>query len=63
MKLTLSVGNLRQIKWWVNASYNTHDNCKGQTVVCFSRKQKQNVRSLCKGELVGIDHAMSWIIW
>eukprot|EP00804_Cyclotella_cryptica_P021176 CCRYP_001489-RA/>CCRYP_001489-RA protein AED:0.41 eAED:0.35 QI:0/-1/0/1/-1/1/1/0/615 len=73
MKLTLTIDNLNQVKWWVDASYNTHDDCKGQTgammslgkgaVVSFSRKQKLNVRSSCEGELVGINNAMSWIIW
>eukprot|EP00804_Cyclotella_cryptica_P018945 CCRYP_006453-RA/>CCRYP_006453-RA protein AED:0.59 eAED:0.59 QI:0/0/0/1/0/0/2/0/207 len=32
-------------------------------VVSFSRTQKLNVINSCKGELVGIDNAMSWIIW
>eukprot|EP00804_Cyclotella_cryptica_P008907 CCRYP_012017-RA/>CCRYP_012017-RA protein AED:0.23 eAED:0.23 QI:0/0/0/0.75/0.33/0.25/4/0/1155 len=73
MKLTLTIDNLNQVKRWVDASYNTHEDRKGQTgammslgkgvVVSFSRKQKLNVRSLCKGELVGIDDVMSWIIW
>jgi hypothetical protein len=73
MKLTLTIDDLSQVKWWVDASYNTHEDCKGQTgammslgkgaVVSFSRKQKLNVRSSCEGELVGIDDAMSWIIW
>eukprot|EP00804_Cyclotella_cryptica_P002560 CCRYP_010401-RA/>CCRYP_010401-RA protein AED:0.15 eAED:0.13 QI:0/0/0/0.5/1/1/8/0/1350 len=36
MKLTLSVDNLSQIKWWVDASYNTHEDCKGQTGAMMS---------------------------
>jgi hypothetical protein len=73
MKLTLSVGNLEVIKWWVDASYNVHEDCRGQTglmmslgkgaVMSFSRKQKLNVRSSAEGELVGIDEALLWILW
>jgi hypothetical protein len=73
MKLTLCVDNLGQIRWWVDASYNVHEDCKGQTgavmslgrgaTISFSRKQKLNVRSSCEGELVGVDDAMAWILW
>jgi hypothetical protein len=73
MKLTLCVDNLGQIRWWVDASYNVHEVCKGQTgammslgqvaTISFSRKQKLNVRSSCEGELVGVDDAMAWILW
>ena len=73
MKLTLSVEDLGVIKWWVDASYNAHGDCKGQTgammslgkgaVMSFSRKQKLNVCSSAEGELVGIDDALPWILW
>ena len=73
MKLKLSVENLGIIRWWVDASYNVHDDCKGQTgammslgkgaPMSFSRKQKLNVRSSTEGELVGIDDALPFILW
>jgi hypothetical protein len=73
MKLTLSVDNLSLIRWWVDASYNVHEDCKGQTgammslghgaPMSFSRKQKLNVRNSCEGELVGIDDALPLILW
>jgi hypothetical protein len=73
MKLTLSVNDLSTIRWWVDASYNVHDDCRGQTgalmslgegaPISFSRKQKLNVRSSCAGELVGIDDALPAILW
>jgi hypothetical protein len=73
MKLTLTVDNLSIIRWWVDASYNVHEDCKGQTgammslgkgaPISFSRKQKCNVRSSCEGELVGIDDALPTILW
>jgi hypothetical protein len=73
MKLTLSVDSLSTIRWWVDASYNVHDDCRGHTgammslgrgaPISFSRKQKVNVRSSCEGELVGIDDALPLILW
>eukprot|EP00970_Alexandrium_tamarense_P015266 scaffold4923_cov115-Alexandrium_tamarense.AAC.1 len=73
MKLTLSVDKLSVVKWWVDASYNIHEDCKGHTgammslgkgaVMSFSRKQKLNVRSSTEVELVGIDDSMPWILW
>ena len=69
MKLTLNVSDLNNIRWWVDASYNnTHEYCKGHTggmmslgksgrgaLLMMCKKQKLNVRSSCKGELVGIN--------
>eukprot|EP00804_Cyclotella_cryptica_P008702 CCRYP_018543-RA/>CCRYP_018543-RA protein AED:0.42 eAED:0.42 QI:0/0/0/1/1/1/2/0/192 len=73
MCLTLSVEDMSVICWWVNASYNTHHDCRGQTgammslgkgaVMSFLRKQKLNVRSSAEGELVGIDDALPWMLW
>jgi hypothetical protein len=73
MRLRLSIDALGVIHWWVDASYNVHDDCKGQTgammslgrsaPISFSRKQKLNVRSSCEGELVGVDDALPLILW
>ena len=73
MKLTLRVDSLNCIRWWVDASYNVHDDCRGHTgammslgrgaEISFSRKQRLNVRSSCEGELVGIDDALPLILW
>ena len=73
LKLRLSVDSMSTIDWWVDASYNTHDDCKGHTgmmmslgrgaPISSSRKQKLNVRSFCEGELVGIDDALPTILW
>ena len=53
MKLTLTVDNISFIKWWVDASYSVHWDCKGHTgammllgegaIIRFSRKHKLNV--------------------
>jgi hypothetical protein len=73
MKLTLSVDDISTIRWWVDASYNVHQDSRGQTgammslgggaPISLSRKQKLNVRSSCEGELVGIDDALPSILW
>ena len=73
LRLRLTVEDLGVIRWWVDASYNVHEDCKGQTgammslgngaPISFSRKQKLNVRSSCEGELVGLDDAMPTILW
>jgi hypothetical protein len=73
MRLHLSVNALGVIHWWVDASYNVHDDCRGQTGAMmslgrgapnsFSRKQKLNMRSSCEGELVGVYDALPLILW
>ncbi len=53
------------IRWWVDASYNAHDDCRGQTGAMMSlgkgaviiKSSKQKLSSLV-GELVGIDEAL-----
>ena len=73
MKLTLTVDNMNTIKWWVDASYGVHMDCKGHTgmmmslgrgaAMSFSRGQKLNTRSSTEAELVGIDDAIPSIMW
>jgi hypothetical protein len=73
LKLTLVVDNIGFIRWWVDASYNVHYDCKGHTGAMMSlgeganmtvcRKQKINVRSSTEGELVGIDDVLPSILW
>lgn len=73
MKCILSIEDIYVIRWWVDMSYNMHDDChcqmgammslgKGE-VMSFSMKQKLNVQSSAEGELVGIDDAFPWILW
>ena len=76
MKLTLNASDLVNIRWWVDASYNVQDDCKGHTdgmvvvgkegkgaPLSTCHKQKLNVRSSCEGELVGIDDVLPSILW
>ena len=73
MKLTLTNDDLSIIKWWVDASDRTHHDLKGHTgsmmslgegmVVNGSRKQKINVKSPTKLELIALDDALPLILW
>ena len=73
MKLVLSVDNLPTIKWWVDASYSTHSDCKGHigmmmslgkgAAMSMSWGQKLNTKSSTESELVGINDALPQILW
>jgi hypothetical protein len=62
LKLTLSVNDMSIIKWWVDASYAVHEDCRGRTgammslgegaVTSFSTKQKINGKSSTEDELI-----------
>ena len=59
-------------KWWIDAAYAVHGNCKGQTgtmvsfgtgmAFSFSRKQKLNVKSSTKAEVVGVDVGLPLVL-
>ena len=66
MKLTLNVSDLNNIRWWVDASYNTHEDCKGHiggmmtlgksgrgALLRMCKKQKLNMRSSCEANWLG----------
>jgi hypothetical protein len=71
MKLELTVDNNSFLKWWVDASFNVHWDCKGHTgemmtlgkgaTISFLHKHKLNVRSSTEGELVSIYDTLSAI--
>ena len=73
LKLIFFVDNLGIIRWFVDASYAVHDDCKGYTgsmmtmelgaITSFSRKQKINGKSSMEAELIGVDDALSQILW
>jgi hypothetical protein len=68
LPLILRTDRLNIIKWWVDASFATHDDCRGHTgstmslgkgsIMGMSKKQKSNTRSSTECELVGTDDAM-----
>ena len=71
--LTLSIDNLRVIKWYVDASFAVHPDFKSHTgatmtmgrgaIISSSRKQKLNTRSSTESELVGVDDIIVLILW
>jgi hypothetical protein len=76
LKLTLSADNLHCIKWYGDASFAVHSDCKSHTratmsyrdgdcaVQSISRKHsKLNTRSSTESELVGVDDVLLMILW
>jgi hypothetical protein len=73
LSLILRANSLNVIKWWVDASFGTHDNCRGHTgatmslgggsIIGMSKKQKINTRSSTESELVGADDAIPQMMW
>jgi hypothetical protein len=73
MLLILRAESLNVIKWWVDASFATHENCRGHTgatmslgkgsVIGLSKKQKINTHSSTESELVGADDDIPQMMW
>ena len=71
--LTLEATSLSTIKWWVDASFAVHKDCRSHTgatmtlgkgcPINISTKQKLNTTSSTVAELVGVSDAMSIILW
>ena len=62
-----------RLTWNIDASFAVHPNCKSHTgvyltlghgcVLSTSVKQKINTKSSTESELIGIDDAMTFVIW
>jgi hypothetical protein len=73
MPLILRASSLNIITWWVDASFATHNNCRGHTVatmalgwgsiIGMSKKQNINTRSSTEAELVGATNATPQMMW
>ena len=73
MPLILSAESLTLCRWWVDASFAVHNDCKGHTgagmsfgrgmVLGYSWKQKQTAKSSTEGELYGVDDSLGQILW
>eukprot|EP00804_Cyclotella_cryptica_P017574 CCRYP_006738-RC/>CCRYP_006738-RC protein AED:0.40 eAED:0.33 QI:0/-1/0/1/-1/1/1/0/582 len=73
LKLRIQVDDLRIMRWFVDAAHMVHWDCKGQTgatmtmgkgaILSYSWKQKLNTKSSTETELVGVDDAISNILW
>ena len=71
--LRLGADNLNVVKWYVDASFAVHPDFKSHTgavmtlgqgaIQSMSRKQKLNTRSSTESELVGVDDAMTPLLW
>jgi hypothetical protein len=73
MPLILSADSLTLARWWVDAAYAVHADCKGHTgagmsfgqgmAMSYSWKQKINTKSSTESELVGVDDSLGYILW
>ena len=73
LPLKLSADRTSIVKWWVDASYATRKDMRSQTggtmslgkgsIYSMSQKQKLNMTSSTKAELVAADDVMPQIIW
>lgn len=72
MTLSLNTDGTTVNKWWVDASYATHPDCRSHTgalmmmgkgVICsYSLKQKINTHSSTEDELVGVDDMVAQVL-
>jgi Reverse transcriptase (RNA-dependent DNA polymerase) len=73
LSLTLEANPNIVLEWWVDASFAVHPDMRSHTgavlslgkggVYSMSTRQKINTKSSTEAELVGVDDAMSLIIW
>jgi hypothetical protein len=73
LRLTLSADSLTNIVWYVDASHQLHDDCKGHTgsILTFGRgattststKQKIPSKSSCESKLIGLYDKVSDVLW
>ena len=71
--LTMGADDLRVIKWHIDASFAVHPDFKSHTgavmtmgsgaMQTLSRKQKLNSRSSTEAELIGVDDAITQVLW
>jgi hypothetical protein len=73
MPLILSADSMTMPRWWVDAAYAVHHDCKGHTgagmslgrgmAMSYSWKQKINTKSSTEAEIVGVDDSLTYILW
>ena len=73
LKLMLSVNDMSIIKWWIDASHATYDDCKGHSgaimslgrgsVTSASTKHKIQGRSSTDDKLIGVHDTLPQILW
>jgi hypothetical protein len=73
LPLTLFADSLTNIAWYIDASHQIHDDCKGHTgslltfgqgaTVSSSTKHKIPSKSSCESEIIGLYNKVSDILW
>ncbi|MGA0888342.1 MAG: Ty1/Copia family ribonuclease HI [bacterium] len=73
LHLTLSIDDLRVLKWYVDAAFAVHPDFKSHSglvmtwgkgaLISSSSKQKLNTRSSTEAELVGVDDKIGYVLW
>jgi hypothetical protein len=73
MPLILSANDLTLLRWWVDADYSVHHDCKGNTeagmsfgqrmVLSYLWKQQIMTKSSTEAELVRVDDSLGYILW
>ena len=69
----IGVDNSGSLTWNIDASFAVHPGCKSHTGACLtlghgsvlyiSSKQKISTKSSTEAELVGVDDAMTFVMW
>ena len=73
LKLTLSADSLSILRWYIDASHQIHDDCKGHTdallilgagaVLSSSNKHKINTKSSTESKIVAVHDKSSDVLW
>ena len=76
LKLTLKAEDLSAVRWWIDASYAVHEDCKGHTGATMtlgsegngactsgSWKQKLQGRSSTENELIAVHDVLPQVLW
>ena len=73
LALTLEADNTTVAKWWIDASFAVHSDCRSQSGAAFtlgrgapyssSKKQKVNGKSSTEAELIAVDDFMGQVLW
>ena len=73
LPLVVGADDNGKLTWNINASFSVHPDCKSHTGACLtlghgsilsiSAKQKINTKSSTEAEFIGVDDAMTFVIW
>ena len=73
LPLVIGAEDSRTLPWNIDAPFAVHPDCKSHTGTCLTlghgsvlsllSKQKINTNSSTEAELVGVDHAMTFVMW